>query len=114
MRTLSTNITLCTSFWKKGTGLMFRKPGKHFAYIFPFSSPRLLNITMAFVFFPIDIIFIKNSKIVEIVRNVRPFSYYAPKKLADTFIEFPKGTIKKSWIGKRVNWNSKIVEIADK
>ncbi|MCA9477977.1 MAG: DUF192 domain-containing protein [Nanoarchaeota archaeon] len=111
---LSNKVTLCQSFWRKGTGLMFKKRTPDFAYVFPFNHPRRLVITMVFVFFPIDILFLKEGKVVEIARNVRPFSHYTPAHLADTFIEFPVGKVKRSFLGKRLVWNNQVVEMPDK
>ncbi len=113
MVVISKNITMCTSFWKKATGLMFTRSKKDFAYIFTFDHPRILSITMMFVFYPIDILFLENGKIVEIAKNVQPFSLYVPKKKADAFIELPMKKAKKSWLGKKISWNSRILEMLD-
>ncbi len=98
---ISNNITLCKSLLKKGTGLMFKRKKQDFAYIFPFKKKQIMNITMMFVFFPIDIIFlVKNNendrlKIVEIVENLKPFTHYIAKEKSTTFIELPIGSVKK-------------------
>lgn len=113
MVVLSRQVTLCRSLWKKATGLMFHKKKEDFAYVFEFSSPRIIVVTMWFVFFPIDILFIKDGIIVEIARHVRPFTHYVAQK-SDTFIELPVGSAEESYIGEKVTWNSSIVEIADK
>lgn len=83
------------SFLSKGTGLMFHKKIKSEAHVFSFREPKKILITMFFVFFPIDIIFIKNYEVVEIKKSLKPFTFYKSKKRADTFIELPEGTIKK-------------------
>ena len=92
---------------------MFKKPRANFAYIFPFPKPRHLIITMMFVFFPIDILFIRDGRVVEVARKVKPFGSYVPKQIADTFIELPVGKATKNMIGKKIIWNSKIVEMVD-
>ena len=114
MVVLSKNITICSSFWKKGTGLMFKKQKDDFAYVFAFKKPKLLIITMVFVFFPIDILFIRDGKIIEIAKEVKPFTQYIPQQHADTFIEVPVGSLNKDMVNKKVIWNSTIVEIVDK
>ena len=98
---ISKNIRVCDTFWQKGTGLMFRSKNsvKDTAWLFTFSKPSRIGITMWFVFFPIDIIFLdKNNKVVELVRDLKPFSFYNPKVNICSFIEFKAGLIKDSGI----------------
>ena len=111
---LSRNVTVCSSFWKKGTGLMFTKKKKDFAYVFAFSSPRPLMITMMFVFYPIDILFVKDGKVVEVATGVKPFGHYTPSVHADTFVELPAGKARQSYLGQKLSWSPSIVEIAHK
>ena len=80
---------------QKGTGLMFHKTIKDEAHIFYLNKEQRIHITMIFVFFPIDIIFMKKNKITEIKENLKPFTNYKSKNKADMFIELPKGHIKK-------------------
>lgn len=95
MVVLSKNVTLCNSVFKKATGLMFTKRHEDFAYIFPFAKSQRLRITMWWVFYPIDIIFLDEQDIIiELVSTLKPFSFYAAKQKAKTFIELPAGTIK--------------------
>ena len=50
---------------------------------------------MFFVFYPIDLIFLnKNKEVVELKRNLRPFSIYSPKKKTKYILELKKGSIK--------------------
>lgn len=106
---LSRKITLCESVWRKGTGLMFHRKRDDFAFVFPFKKAMKLQITMWFVFFPIDILFLdKEGYIIEVVENLKPFSYYFAKRKAFTFVELPAGTVKKEslQLGNGVEWNS--------
>ena len=76
---------------------MFRKETKDFAFIFPFKKPRRLGVTMFFVFFPIDILFLDhNNVIIEIKENLRPFSSYVTiSKKVYSMVELPLGSVKK-------------------
>ena len=119
--TISKNIIFCNNFWKKGTGLMFHKEKKDFAFIFPFKSPRKISITMWFVFFPIDIIFLKKNKegkfyIIESIENLKPFTNYYSKEKSEAFIELPKRTINKFNINKNdlIEWNSEKIYLKKK
>ena len=85
-----------TNFISKGTGLMFRKKLKDLGYIFVFKKEHIIGITMIFVFFPIDVLFLdSNKEVVEVVQNLRPFKNYKPKQKAKYVIELPPKSIKK-------------------
>lgn len=84
-----------TNIFQKGTGLMFHKKITDEAHIFYFKCAQTLKLTMIFVFFPIDVLFLKNGKIVDLKENFKPFTNYTSKVKADTFIELPEGFIKK-------------------
>ncbi len=76
-------------------GLMFRKVQPVVLETF---SPTISHSTLhtCFVQEPIDIIWVKEKKIVSLKRNVRPFKFkIAPKKPAQYIIEAPTGFIKK-------------------
>lgn len=80
---------------QKAKGLMFKKKLKNEALIFHFKKPIKQHITMLFVFYPIDIIFLNQQTITEIKENLKPFTNYKTKNKANKFIELPKGFIKK-------------------
>lgn len=80
----------------KAIGLQFHKKIHDEAHIFLFKWKRRVALTMWFVFFPIDVIYLDEKKrIVEIKDNFRPFTNYFPKNDALFIIELPPGTIKK-------------------
>lgn len=96
---ITKNIINRTNIFQKGTGLMFHKKILNEAHIFYFKHAQVLKLTMFFVFFPIDVIFINNGKIVDLKENFKPFTNYTPKAKADIFIELPAGFIKKFGLG---------------
>lgn len=56
--------------------------------IFVFKNEKRRSLHMFFVFFPIDVLFLdKNKKIIEIKRNLKPFSSYRSKKKAKFIVE---------------------------
>lgn len=76
---------------------MFHKRITDEAHVFVFKKPRTVGITMMFVFFPIDILFLDSSKkIVEIRTKLKPFSQYFPKKKANYVVELPDRSIRKN------------------
>lgn len=95
---IASKIVLCNSFFKKGTGLMFKvkKDIINTAWIFSFKNSRRVSVTMMFVFFPIDIIFLdKNNKIIELKENFKPFTNYTSNQYINSFIELEQGIVKK-------------------
>jgi len=96
---------LCKSIFSKAFGFMFhfKKPG--YALVFIFNSERRADLHMLFVFFSIDVLFLdKNKRVVEIKKNFKPFTYYAPKKKAQYVIELPVGVIRKTKIGDKIGF----------
>ena len=92
-------LTYQRNFFELSRGLMFRKDisESNEAYIFVLDKERKAAITMMFVFFPIDILWL-NSKfeVVDIKRDVKSFSFHRGHKgKAKYFIEMPQGSIKK-------------------
>ncbi len=68
--------------------------------LFPISPPRKVKVWMKDVAFPIDIIFLRNNKIVSIVNNAPPCintrcQLYEPNTLVDAVIELPVGQAQK-------------------
>jgi uncharacterized protein len=95
---IAKKIVHCDTLLRKGTGLMFtsRKAVKDAAWLFPFRKPQRVAVTMIFVFYPIDLIFLdKNNKIIELKKNFRPFENYTSKEKISSFLEMEMGTIKK-------------------
>lgn len=91
----------CNTIFSKGFGLMFRTKYaiKDTGWIFSFSKPTRVPITMWFVFYPIDIVFLDSQKkIIEIVEGLKPFANYSATKPARYFIELQAGTVKKKHI----------------
>ncbi|MDD3175074.1 MAG: DUF192 domain-containing protein [Candidatus Nanoarchaeia archaeon] len=105
---ISKNIFIQNSFFKKATGLMFRKKMSDFAMIFPFNKPTKISITMLFVFFKIDVLMLDSeNKIIDLDEGLKPFkNYFYPEK-AKTFIELPFESISKWKLkkGMTLSWN---------
>ncbi|MFA6072526.1 MAG: DUF192 domain-containing protein [Candidatus Woesearchaeota archaeon] len=88
--------------FSKGIGLMFHKRIIDEAHIFIFNKKRKVTLTMWFVFFSIDVIFLdENKKIVELKENFKPFTNYYPKCESSFVVELPLGTIKKKNLKKQ-------------
>ena len=98
---ITDKIVYCKNVFTQGTGLSFRSKEsvKNTAWIFVFKRPRAVSITMMFVFFPIDLMFLdKNKKIVEIKESLKPWSFYNPKYPACYIIEVDSGVVSKTRI----------------
>ena len=77
----------------------YSKINNDFAMLFPFEKPDYYSFWMKEVQFPIDIIFIKDNKIVTIYRNVQPSKnnliIYKPKTPSNKVIEINAGLSQK-------------------
>jgi len=105
---IAKNIRPCTNIFSQGFGLMFRPETsvRDTAWVFIFDKPRIIAITMAFVSFPIDLLFLDANKIVvEIKERISPWSFYTPKNKALYCIELKAGTVK----SKHIKLNDKMI-----
>jgi uncharacterized membrane protein (UPF0127 family) len=105
---LVSKIKLCDNIWSQGTGLMFKseKAISDTAWIFVFDKPRIIAITMMFVSFPIDLIFLDAEKhVVELKENIRPWAFYTPKNKAVSCVELLAGTIRSN----NIKLNDKLI-----
>ena len=97
---LAENMRLLTRFWEHSTGLMFRKKLENKGYVFEFGKEKIRGLHMLFVFYPIDVLFLdKDKKVVDLKRNLEPFSFFTPEKKAQYVIELPNGASKGTEIG---------------
>ena len=77
----------CESILQKTRGLMFSKKKTP---LFEWVVEKKQPIHMFFVFFPIDLFYLnKNKEVIEIKKNIKPFSCYNPKKPCMFLIEAP-------------------------
>ncbi|KYC44767.1 MAG: hypothetical protein APG12_01098 [Candidatus Methanofastidiosum methylothiophilum] len=92
-------LTYQRNFFELSRGLMFRKDitGSNEAYIFVLNRERKAAITMLFVFFSIDVIWLDSKfEVIDSKENVKSFSFHTGHKgKAKYFIEMPLGAIKK-------------------
>jgi uncharacterized protein len=91
-------------FVGKAFGLMLKK--KHdFALIFEFRTEQRVSLTMWFVNFPIDVLWLdKNKKVVEIKKDFRPWTNYRPKNKAKYVVELPDGYGEKFKLNDFADW----------
>ncbi len=92
-------LTYQRNFFELSRGLMFRKDilGSNEAYVFVLNRERKAAITMLFVFFPIDVIWLNSElRVIDVKERVKPFSFYIPHKgEARYFIKMPLNSVKK-------------------
>ena len=93
---LANKVKHCSDILSNFKGLRFSKPLKDKqAIILESESENILEnmIDMLFVFFPIDVLWLdKNKRVVDLRRNVKPFTPIAiPKRPAKYIIELKKG-----------------------
>lgn len=94
---IAENVEVAYSILKKIRGLMFKKEFKgNVAFIMVFNKQGKYSIHTFFMRFPIDILFINNNVVVDLVENLKPWRYYSPAKDCKIIVELPEGTIKKT------------------
>ena len=103
-------VKFALNFFSQAKGLMFEsKINFDYALIFPLATKTIAgaSIHCLFVFFPIDVIYLDENKIVvDIKRNVPPFALYrAPKKPAKYFVEVLAGKAMQTQVGDRISWS---------
>jgi hypothetical protein len=95
---------ICRSLLCKGRGLMFTRRADY-ALVFAFDSEkrRERTLTMMFVFYPIDVLFLDSRmRVVDIKERFMPFTNYTPKKPCRYVIELPQGLSRKTKIGDNI------------
>lgn len=92
---ITSNIVQRKTTMQKLKGLMFTTPIQDEAHIFFHNKTKKHTYHMSFVFYPIDILFLKEDIVVDMKQDFLPFSTYTPKKPCDKAIELPRKTIRK-------------------
>ncbi|MDP2907544.1 MAG: DUF192 domain-containing protein [Nanoarchaeota archaeon] len=93
---LANKVKHCSNIFSNFKGLRFSKQLKEkHALILVAENESIIEtmIDMLFVFFPIDVLWLdKNKRVVDIRRNVKPFTLIViPKRPAKYIIELKKG-----------------------
>ena len=106
---ISQKVRIAKGFFSQLRGLMFlRKKNFDYALVFPLMAQSILgaSIHCLFVFFPIDVIFLDESKkVVDVQRSVPPFALYRqPARPAKYFIEVAAGKAGQTEVGDRLEW----------
>src|ERR1035437_1569486 len=93
------NLAIAKTDTEKEIGLSkYRNIPQNFGMLFPFGKPDYYSFWMKNMKFPIDIIFIRNNKIVTIFKNASPpksnnelLPIYRNQNLSDTVLEINTG-----------------------
>ncbi|MDP2908332.1 MAG: DUF192 domain-containing protein [Nanoarchaeota archaeon] len=106
---LANDVKHYTNIFSRFKGLRFSKPlKKKQAAVFTLDEESISGTTidMLFVFFPIDVLWLnKEKKVVDIRRNVKPFTPIAiPKKPAKYIIEMKTGMTNNIKIGDKIRF----------
>ena len=93
---ISIEKKVCKNVFSKLKGLMFEKEIKE-PLVFVFKKNNYIALHMCFVFFPIDVLFLDENKIVvDKKENFLPWTFYTSKEKALYAIELDYGIIKKT------------------
>lgn len=90
-------LEVARTAYEQAMGLMYRAelPDNH-GMLFPFDPPRMVNFWMKNVLIPLDMVFLKDGKVVAIAANVPPCTVidcplYGPKQPVDQVLELRGG-----------------------
>ena len=106
---LADKVKYCSDIFSRSKGLRFAKPlRKGQAIILAAKEESIMETTidMFFVFFPIDVLWLnKEKEVVDIKRNVKPFTPMAiPRKPAKYVIELKKNLTSQIKIGDKIEF----------
>ena len=78
---------ICSNIVSQAHGLMLSRKK---TALFVFKNPRTITIHTWFMFYPIDLYFLdKNKQVIEVKKNMRPWSIYRAKNKASYLLEVP-------------------------
>jgi len=99
-KTIAKKVVFAKTPLEKLRGLMFRRKSRFdYALVFDFgkASKKMSAIHMLFVFFPIDVVYLRDGIVADVRENVLPFTpYLAPRCNANLLVELPAGSVKAS------------------
>ncbi len=102
------NLTVANNFIKRALGLMFKSIGENEGMIF-YYKPRKIHIHTFFMKFPIDVIFLnEDNTVVDIKRNMKPWSTYQSKKYSCKMIEIKSNPSINIKIGDKLPLNGQL------
>ncbi len=91
---IATNVEFAKTIFQQTLGLMFRKDiSQDYFMIFILKKPASVNIHMLFVFFPIDVIFLDETKTISGLAGLSPFTGFKGMINIRYVIEMKAGTI---------------------
>ena len=99
-------VEVARTLFSRARGLSYRKTlHNESGMLFVFNSPNTYSFWMRGMNFPLDFIWIRNGRIIDITENVRPESFffprrvYSPKEPADMVLEVNAGRVRELGIG---------------
>jgi uncharacterized protein len=96
-KVLTKKAKFCKTILSKSIGLMFHSKLKDNALIFVYEKESKVSLHMAFVFFPIDVMYLdENKRVIELKKGFKPFTVYVPSKKSNYVVELPEKTIEKT------------------
>ncbi len=88
IKPFSVKAAVCKNYFSKFRGMMFRR-NNALPMLFIFDEEKKIPIHMLFVFFPLIVLWLDNSKRVVDRKILLPFQMYFPEKKAKFVVEIP-------------------------
>ena len=107
---IASDMEFARSITSQTLGLMFRKNIKNdYALVFEMRKPKRVSLHMLFVKFPIDVLFLDDSKTITKIAQLNPWTGRASSgEKIKYIIEMPHGTILKTRlaVGEQLSFGS--------
>ncbi len=107
---IASDMEFARSIISQILGLMFRKKIKNgYALVFEMKRPKRVSLHMLFVRFPIDVLFLDDSKTITKIAQLRPWTGRTSSgEKVKYIIEMPQGTILKNKlaVGEQLSFSS--------
>ncbi len=108
-KVIEQKVRIARGFFAQARGLMFEsKKNFDYALVFPLATKTIASASIhcLFVFFPIDVIYLDENKVVvDVKKNVPSFALYRqPDKPSKYFIEVRAGKTDSLKIGDKLEW----------
>ncbi len=106
---LAVNARVADSFLSRARGLMFKQgleDGEGLVLVTPPTDNRWrCCIHTFFMRFPIDVLFVREGEVVDLVEGLKPWRFYVPDEPAEIIVELPEGTVESTGteVGDRID-----------
>jgi len=97
-------VKIADNILKRAFGLMFKDISENEGLLFKYGN-RKLHIHTFFMKYPIDVIFLKDDTVVDVISNLKPWKTYNSKVKSNRMFELKVAGINRDLIGKKIKFD---------